>query len=100
MAKARHNLAPVLGANKTTSREHDGAGESRLTFANITVGGQAYEMLGSAGGEPVRAGGACDAGKLPVQGHADVWEGTARNTASLQGVQHQLRPCTSTVCSQ
>ena len=100
MAKARHNLAPVLGADRTTSRERDRAGGSRLTFADVTAGGQAYETLGSVGGEPACAVGVCDAGKPPVQGHADVWKGTARDTASLQGVQHQLQPCTCTVCNQ
>ena len=100
MVKARRNLAPVLGANRTVSREHDGAGRSRLTFADVTTGGEAYEMPGTTGAKPVHAVGACAAGSPPVHGHADVWEGTARGTASLRGVQHQLRPCTSTVCSQ
>ena len=100
MVKARRNLAPVLGADRTVSREHDGAGGSRLTFADVTVGGQAYEMPGSTGGEPARAVGACATNKPPVHGHADVWEGTMRDTASLRGVEHQLRPCLSTVCSQ
>ena len=100
MVKARHNLAPVLGADRTASREHDGAGGSRLTFADVTAGGQAYKMLGSVGGKPGHAVGACATGKLPVHGHADMWEGTVHDIAPLQGVQHQLRPCTSTVCSQ
>ena len=100
MAKARHNLAPVLGADRTASRERDGAGGSRLTFADVTAGGKAYEMPGSTGGELARAMGACAAGKPLVRWHADVWEGTTRDTASLRGVQHQLRPCTRTVCNQ
>ena len=99
MVKARHNLAPVLGANRTTGRECDGAGGSRLTFADVTAGKQEHEMPGSAGGEPARAVGACAAGKPPIQRHANVWEGTARNTVPLQGVQHQLRPCTRTICN-
>ena len=100
MVKAHRNLAPVLRADRTASCEHDGAGGSRLTFADVTAGGQSYEMPGREGGEPARAVGACAAGKSPVHGHADVWEGTAHDTASLQGVQHQLRPCTSTACGQ
>ena len=50
MVKARCNLAPVLGADRTTGRERDGAGGSRLTFADVTAGRQAHEMPGSAGG--------------------------------------------------
>ena len=83
MVKARRNLAPVLRTDRTASREHDGAGISRLTFADVTVGGQAYEMPGSTGGEPARTVGACATGKPPVHGHANVWEGTAHDTASL-----------------
>ena len=99
MVKARRNLAPVLGADRTTSRERNGAGGSRLTFADVTAGGQVHEMPGSAGGELACAVGACATGKLLVLGHADVWEGTARYTVSSRGVQHQLRPCTFTVCN-
>ena len=100
MAKARHNLAPVLGANRTASREHDGAGRPRLTFADATTGGQAYEMPASTGGKPAHAVGARDASKPPVQGRVDMWEGTVCDTASLQGVQHQLQPCTCTAGNQ
>ena len=71
MAKARRNLAPVLGAGRTAGREHDGAGRSRLTSADVIAGGKAYGMPGSIGGEPARAVGACTASKPPVQGHAD-----------------------------
>ena len=83
MVKARRNLAPVLGADRMASREHDGAGGSRLTFADVTAGGQAYEMPGSVGGKPACAVGACAATKPPVHGHANIWEDTARDTASL-----------------
>ena len=100
MVKARRNLAPVLGADRTTGHELDETGAYRLTFADVTTDRQAHEMPGSAGGEPARAVGACTAGKPPALGHANVWEGTACNTASQQGVQHQLRPCTCTVCNQ
>ena len=100
MVKARRNLVPVLGADRTVSREHDGAGGSRPTFADVTAGRQAYKMPVSTGCKPAHAVGACATGKLLVHGHADVWEGTARDTASLRGVQHQLRLYTSTVCSQ
>ena len=100
MVKARRNLVLVLRANRTVSREHNGAGGSRLTFADVTTGGQAYETPGSVGGEQVHAVGTCAASKPPVLGHADVWEGTTCDSASLQGVQHQLQPCTLTICSQ
>ena len=72
MAKARCNLAPVLGANRTAGRERNKAGGSRLTFADITTGEQAYKMPGSAGGEPARAVGACATSKPLVMGHANV----------------------------
>ena len=100
MVKAHRNLAPVLEADRTAGREHNGAGGSRLTSADVIAGGQAYEMPGSTRGEPARTVGACTASKPPAQGHADVWEGTTRNTALLQGVQHQLQPCTCTSCNQ
>ena len=100
MVKARRKLAPVLGADRTRSSERDRASRSRLTFADVTTGGQAHEMPGSMGGEPVCTAGVCATGKPPVLGHADVWEGTACDTTSLQGVQHQLQPCTFTVCNQ
>ena len=83
MVKARRNLAPVLGADRMASREHDGAGGSRLTFADVTAGGQGYKMPGRAGGEPARTVGACATSKPPVHGHADVWERTVRDTTSL-----------------
>ena len=86
MVKAHRNLAPVLGADRTTSHELDMAGGSRLTFADVTAGGHAHEMPGSVGGELARTVGACATSKPPVLGHADMWEGTARDTASLQGV--------------
>ena len=92
MAKARCNLAPVLGADITAGCERDGAGGSRLTSANVIAGGKAYGMPGSARGEPARAVGACAAGKPSVRWHADVGGGTVRDTALLQGVQCQLRP--------
>ena len=88
MAKARRNLTPVLGADRTAGRERDGAGRSCLTFADVTAGGQAYEMPDRAGGEPARAVGACATGKPPVQGHADMWGGTTHDTVPLQWVQH------------
>ena len=75
MVKACHNLAPVLRANRTTSRECNGAGGSRLTFADVIEGGQVHEMLGSTGGKPARAVRACAAGKPPVLGHANVLGG-------------------------
>ena len=62
-ANARRNLALVLGADRTVGCEHNGAGRSRLTSANVTAGGEAYEMPGSTGGEPARAVGACATGK-------------------------------------
>ena len=100
MAKARCNLAPVLTADRTAGRERDGAGRSRPTSADVIAGGKVYGMPGSTGGEPACAVGACTTGKPPAQGHADVLGGTAHGTASLQGVQRQLRPCTRTVCIQ
>ena len=100
MAEACRNLAPVLGAGRAAGRGRGGAGGSRLTFADVTAGGQAYEMPDSAGGEPARAVGARAAGKPPVRGHADVWGGAAHDTASLQGVQRQLQTCARTVCNQ
>ena len=100
MVKARHNLALVLEADRMAGCEHDRAGGSRLTSADVIVGGQAYKMSDSTGGELARTVGACAASKPPVQGHADIWGDTARNTASLQGVQHQLQPCTFTVSNQ
>ena len=99
MAKARRNLAPVLGADRTAGRECDGAGRSRLTFADVTAGGQAHEMPDSVEGKPVHTVGACAASKPPVQGHADMWGGSACDTVPLQGMQHQLRPCACTVCN-
>ena len=44
-----------------------------------------YKMPGIAGGEPARAVGACTASQLPVQGHADVWEGTVRHCVAAGG---------------
>ena len=66
MAKTRRNLVPVLGADRTAGCECNGAGGSRLTFADVTAGGQAYEMPGSMGGEPAHAVGACATGEPPV----------------------------------
>ena len=100
MAKARRNLASVLGADRIVGCERDGADGSRLTFVDVTAGGQVHKMLGSTGGRLARIVGACATCKPLVLGHADVWEGIAHNTASLQGVQHQLRPCMCTVCNQ
>ena len=35
MAEARRNLVPVLSADRTVGSKRDGAGGSRLTFADI-----------------------------------------------------------------
>ena len=86
MAKARRNLAPVLRADRTAGREHDRAGRSHLTSIDVIVGGKAYGMPGTTRAEPARTVGACAPSKLPVRWHADVWGGTARDTALLQGV--------------
>ena len=88
MVKARHNLASVLRADRTTGRERNRTGGSRLTFVDVTAGRQAHEMPGSVGGEPAHTVGVCTASKPPALGHADVWESTVRDTALLQGVQH------------
>ena len=100
MAKARHNLALVLGAGKTAGRECDGAGRSRQTFADVAVGGLTYGMLDSTGSELAHAVGACATSKPLVQGHTNVGGGgAAQDTVPLQGVQRQLQPCACTVAT-
>ena len=94
MVGTGRNLAPVLGADRTTGRERSRDGGPNLILADVIVNAQSHVMLRNAGNEPVHAVGACATGKPPVLGHADVWG------PPLQGVQLQLRYCTSTVCSQ
>ena len=100
MVGARRNLAPVLGAGRVTGRERSRDGGPNLILANVIVSTQSHVMLRNAGNEPARGVGACATSKPPVLEHADVWGGTAREAASQLGLQHQLQPCTPTVCSQ
>ena len=100
MVGTRRNLTPVLGADRTTGRKRSRDGGPNLILADVIVSAQSHVMLRNAGNEPARAVGACATGKPPDLGHADVWGGTAREAASQLGLQHQLQPCTPTVCSQ
>ena len=95
MVGTRRNLAPVLGADGATGRERSRDGGPNLILADVIVSAQLHVMLRNAGNEPACAVGACVAGKQPVQGGVLTCGGPP-----LQGVQLQLRYCTSTVCSQ
>ena len=100
MAETRRNLAPVLGADKTTGRGRSGDGGPNLIPPDVILSARVHVSARSAGNKLPRAVGACAAGKPPVLGHADVWGSAARDAASRQGLQHQLQPCTPAVCNQ
>ena len=103
MDGTRRNLAPVLGADRTTGCERSRDGGPNLIPPNVILSARAYVSARRAGDEPARAVKARVAGKPPVQGGVLTWGGgggTARDAAPLQGVQLQLRSCRSTVCSQ
>ena len=101
MAEAHRNLAPALEVDRTT-----GLGATGLVnlvghrYADVTVSSRARDTPGNAGCEPARAVACVSLVYRRFKGRADVWGGTARDAASLQGLQHQLQPCTPTVCSQ
>ena len=100
MDGTRRNLAPVLGADGATGRERSRDGRPNPIPRDVILSVRAYVSARRAGDEPARAVKARVAGKPPVQGDMLTWGGTARDAAPPQGVQHQLRSCTSTVCSQ
>ena len=100
MVRTRRNLAPVLGANRTTGCERSRDGGPNLILVDVIVSAQSHVMPRNAGKEPARVVGACATGKPPDLGHADVWGGAACKAASQLGLQHQLQPCTPTVSSQ
>ena len=60
-------------------------------FADVTVSGRGCKLPGHVGSEPARAVGCVSPVNRRFKGHADVWEGAARDAAPLQGVQRQLQ---------
>ena len=78
MGGTRRNLAPVLGADRTTGCERSRDGGPNLILADVIVSAQSHVMLRNAGNKPARAVGACATGEAPVLGHADVWGGAQR----------------------
>ena len=67
MGKARRNLAPVLGVDRTAARERDKVGGSRLTSADVTTSRRTRKIPDNVGrNRPARTVGARVAGKPPV----------------------------------
>ena len=92
MAETHRNLAPILEADRTTGLGATGLADLvRCHSADVTAGGRARDTPGNAGCEPARAVGCVSPVNRRFKGHADVWEGAARDAAPLQGVQRQLR---------
>ena len=101
MGGMHRNLAPVLGADRTTGCERSRDGGPNLIPTDVILSARAYVSTRRAGDKPARAVKMRVAGKPLVQRGVLTWGGgTARDAALLQGVQLQLRSCTSTVCSQ
>ena len=100
MVGTRHNLAPVLGADRATGHERSRDGGPNLILADVIMSAQSHVMPHNAGNEPARGVGVCATGEPPVLGHTDVLGGIACKAASQLGLQHQLQPCTPAVCDQ
>ena len=76
MGGTRRNLAPVLGADRTTGCGRSRDGEPNLIPPNVILRERAYVSARHAGDKPARAVKARVTGKLPVQrGRADVGGG-------------------------
>ena len=75
MGGTHRNLAPVLGADRTTGCERSRDGGPNLILADVIVSAQSHVMLRNAGDEPARAVKARVAGKPPVRGGVLTWGG-------------------------
>ena len=75
MGGTRRNLAPVLGADRTTAYERSRDGGPNLIPRDVILSVRAYVSARRAGDEPARAVKARVAGKPPVQGDVLTWGG-------------------------
>ena len=89
MGGTRRNLAPVLGADRTTVYERSRNGGPNLIPRDVILSVRAYVSARRAGDEPARAVKTRVAGKPPVQGDVLTWGGALRVTL------HRCRGCSS-----
>ena len=75
MGGTHRNLAPVLGADRTTGCERSRDGGPNRIPPNVILRARAYVSARRAGDEPARAVKAHVAGKPPVQGGVLTWGG-------------------------
>ena len=75
MGGTRRNLAPVLGADRTTAYKRSRNGGPNLIPRDVILSVQAYVSTRRAGDEPARAVKARVTGKLPVKGDVLTWGG-------------------------
>ena len=75
MGGTRRNLAPVLGADRTTGCERSRDGGPNRIPPNVILSARAYVSARRAGDEPARAVKARVAGKPPVRGGVLTWGG-------------------------